>query len=362
MSSALPPDVLDAAASTLVLCGDDVESLLRIPDCIDAVERAFIRHAQRKTIAPAVLGTHVDGGGFHVKTAGMLDALGGRPVFAAKINANFPGNPDRNGLPTIQGVLALFDAATGRLLALLDSGEVTVLRTAAATAVAAKYMAPKPATVTICGCGQQARSQLRALACVLPLTRVAAIDINQERAASFANEMAAELDLEVIVAREPSDVAHDTNLWVTCTPAHRWFLGREHVAPGSFVAAVGADHPEKQEIEPELLAASVVIADLLDQCATMGDLHHALDAGVMRREDVRAELADVVAGVKTGRRSSDEIIVFDSTGTALQDVASAAIVYERAIATGAGLRVDLGGLAHGTSGQAVTSVSGVVAR
>lgn len=107
------------------------------------------------------------------------------------------------------------------------------------------------------------------------------------------------------------------------------------------MAAVGADNPEKQEIEPELLAQSAVVADVLDQCATMGDLHHALAAGLMRRDDVRAELADIVSG-RPGRRSDDEIVVFDSTGTALQDVAAAALVYDRARATGAGLSIRLG--------------------
>lgn len=335
--------------ATLILCRGDVARLLLMADCIDAVERAFLRHANGDSVPPAVLGTHVEGGGFHVKTAGMLDAVNGRAVFAAKINANFPGNPDRNGLPTIQGVLALFDAVDGRLLALLDSIELTILRTAAATAVAAKYLAPEVATVTICGCGEQARSQLRALACVRKLERVAAIDLNVDRAKHFAREMASELDVDVFVAAEPSEVARDTNVWVTCTTARRWFLGREHVARGSFVAAVGADNPEKQEIEPELLATSVVIADILEQGATIGDLHHAIDSGLMKREDVRAELSDVVAGKKAGRRSADEIIVFDSTGTALQDVASAAIVYERAVATGAGITIDLGRLPPSTA-------------
>ena len=342
-------------ARTLVLRRDDVSRLLQMPDCIDAVERAFRRYAQGEAIAPAVLGTHVEGGGFHVKTAGLLDAIDGRPIFAAKVNANFPRNPDRNGLPTIQGVLALFDAANGRLLALLDSTEITILRTAAATAVAAKYLAPEVATVAICGCGEQSRSQLRALACVRRLERVAAIDVNGERSARFASDMAAELDLDVFTAREPWEVARETNVWVTCTPARRWFLGREHVAPGSFVSAVGADNSEKQEIEPELLAASVVIADILDQCATIGDLHHALNAGMMRREDVRAELADVVAGTRTGRRSADEVIIFDSTGTALQDVAAAAIVYERAMGTEAGVAIDLGQCVPGGAGRIVAA-------
>ena len=336
-------DYPPAPVGTLILCRDDVARLLPIAACIDAVERAFRRHARGSAIPPAVLATHVDGGGFHVKTAGILDGVDGRPVFVAKINANFPGNPDRRGLPTIQGVLALFDAADGRVLALMDSIELTILRTAAATAVAAKYLAPPDATVAIVGCGGQARSQLRALAAVRPLSRVTAIDVDGERAAHFAREMAAELDVHVVAAREPAEATRDTNVWITCTTARRWFLGRVHVAPGSFVAAVGADNPGKQEIEPDLLAASVVIADLLDQCATIGDLHHALEAGVMSREDVRGELAGVVAGTVAGRRSVDETVVFDSTGTALQDVASAAIVYERALATGAGQVVALGG-------------------
>lgn len=338
------PLVPTATPSTVLLRRPDVARLLHMPDCIEAVERAFLRHAQGLTIPPAVLGVHVEGGGFHVKAAGLMDAIGGRPAFAAKVNANFPGNPDRTGLPTIQGMIALFDASDGRVLALLDSIEITSLRTGAATAVAARHLArPGPATVTICGCGEQGRYQLRALACVRPLERVMAIDVSADRAARFATSMAEELDIEVSVVNGPADAARETDIWVTCTTARRWFLGRQHVGAGVFVAAVGADNPEKQEIEPELLAASAVVADVLDQCASIGDLHHAIAAGLMRRADVRAELADVVSGSNKGRYSPDEIVVFDSTGTALQDVAAAALVYERAIAERAGIAVELGG-------------------
>jgi ornithine cyclodeaminase/alanine dehydrogenase-like protein (mu-crystallin family) len=240
-------------------------------------------------------------------------------------------------------VIALFDAEDGRVLALLDSIEITALRTAAATAIAARYLAPDGGTVAVCGCGEQSRNQLRALVCVRSVKRVRALDLSAARAARFAEDMAAELGLEVDVIREPGEAAEEAAIWVTCTPARRWFLGRAHVAPGAFVAAVGADNPEKQEIEPELLAASAVVADVLDQCAEIGDLHHAIAAGLMRREDVRAELADVVSGRKPGRTSPDEIVVFDSTGTALQDVAAAALVYERARARGTGLTISLGG-------------------
>jgi ornithine cyclodeaminase/alanine dehydrogenase len=170
-----------------------------MPDCIDAVERAFARQARGETLPSSVLGTHVGGGGFHVKSAGLLNTVDGRSVFAAKVNANFPGNPDRYGLPTIQGVIALFDALDGRVLALLDSIEITSLRTAAATAVAAKYLAPNHATVTICGCGGQSRDQVRALTCVRSVNRVMALDLDAQRARGFAEDMAAELGLEVRV-------------------------------------------------------------------------------------------------------------------------------------------------------------------
>ena len=197
--------------------------------------------------------------------------------------------------------------------------------------MAAKYLAPDRPTVTICGCGEQSRSQLRALACVHRLERVMAFDLRAERARRFADDMAAELRIDVAAV---PDLSH---------AAQRWFLGREHVAPGAFVAAVGADNPLKQEIEPELLASSAVVVDVLEQCAAFGDLHHAIASGLMRREDVRAELADVVSGRKRGRVSPDEIVVFDSTGTALQDVAAAALTYERALASGIGLTVHLAG-------------------
>lgn len=326
---------------TLVLTGRDVARVLDVRDCIDAVERAFRQHAAGTTIAPGVLGAHVEGGGFHVKTAGLLE---GRPIFAAKVNANFPGNPARFGLPTIQGVLALFDAAQGALLAVMDSAAITSLRTAAATAVAAKFLAREDAAVaTICGCGEQGRSQLRALAAVRPIRTVLAFDADPASAERYAAGMSRELGIAVSAVGELAAAARRSDVIVTCTTATRWILGRGDVAPGAFVAAVGADHPEKQEIEPALMAGSAVVVDVLEQCERMGDLHHAIAAGAMTRDDVAADLAEVVSGRKPGRRREDEIVVFDSTGTALQDVAAAWLAYERALAGGVGVPLDFGG-------------------
>jgi ornithine cyclodeaminase/alanine dehydrogenase-like protein (mu-crystallin family) len=129
---------------------------------------------------------------------------------------------------------------------------------------------------------------------------------------------------------------------VTCTPSRTPLLAAADVPAGCFVAGVGADSDDKHELAPDLLARGVVVADVLEQCARIGDLHHALAAGAMRRDDVHAELADVVSGRRPGRRSPDEVTVFDSTGTALEDVAAAMVVYERALAERRGMRFRLG--------------------
>ena len=322
---------------THILTRSQVKELLDYDTCISAVEQAF----QSTRILPAgVLGTHAERGGFHVKTAGLER---GDFYYAAKVNANFPGNPLENGLPTIQGALALFDAHNGRLLALMDSIEITSTRTAATTAVAAKYLArPDSNSVLIIGCGSQGRSQLRALSRVRTIDYVAAFESNPELAERYAADMSAELHIHVGVVDEYRHAARLSDIVVTCTPSREPLLSVGDVSPGAFIAAVGADNEEKQEIAPELLASSTVVADVLDQCATIGDLHHAIDADLMRREDVHAELADVVSGRKRGRSSDDDIIILDSTGTALEDVAAASVVYERTVSRGIGMEVMLG--------------------
>ena len=347
---------------TLLLTRREVASLLDLDECIAAVEEAFRAHAEGRAIAPGVLSAAAEGGAFHVKTAGLLAELGtpsrteelpgshrpataastaARPYFAAKVNGNFYRNAER-GLPRIQGLIVLCDAGNGTPLAVMDSTEITRARTGAATAVAAKYLArPDSAVATICGCGLQGRVQLRCLARVLPLERAYAFDVEGSAAARLAAELAPELGIAVVATDDLGAAVRESDVCVTCTPANRPLLGRGDLRPGSFLAAVGADSPEKQELEPGLLAAAKVVVDHLEQCATLGELHHALEAGVMSRSDVHAELHEVVAGRRPGRTSPEEIFVFDSTGVALQDVAAAALVFEKALAAGVGGRWDL---------------------
>lgn len=128
---------------------------------------------------------------------------------------------------------------------------------------------------------------------------------------------------------------------MTCTTSKSPIVGTEDVRAGTFLAAVGADKPEKHEVDPALLARTRVFVDSMDQAATIGDLHHAFGRGVMDRQQVQAELWEVVTGRKAGRTSDDEVTVFDSTGVAIEDVAAAARVYERAVAANRGLRIEL---------------------
>jgi len=290
-----------------------------LDDCIAAVEDVFRDYGEGRLAAPQSLGVHGEHGTFHIKTA-----LGGG-FFVTKINANFPANPGRHGLPTIQGVIVLFDVERGTPLATMESGLITALRTAAATAIAAKYLARRDAkTLAIIGCGVQGRAHVDAIARVRNIETVIAYDVEPAACAPFP------------CASSIDDAVANADIVVTCTPSRAPLLDARHLRPGMFIAGVGADNPEKQELAPALLKQSRVFADILEQAATMGDLHHAISAGVMTREDVAGELADVLCGRVAGRRSEDEVIVFDSTGTALQDLAVAKRIWTRTAGVRAG--------------------------
>ncbi len=323
---------------TRLLRRSDVEDLLSLRDCIDAVEEIFRLQGQGKIPAPGILGVRAPAGGLHVK-AGLLP--GDRNYLVAKLNANFPDNNAHFGLPTIQGVIVVFDANNGVPLAILDSIDITIKRTAAASAVAARYLARKESSVaTICGCGQQGRAQLRAVLLVLPLTKIYAFDVNERAAINFRNDLSPQLKVDIEPVRDLASTIQKSDVCITCTTANESFVCKEDARPGTFIAAVGADNEHKQEIDPALIASAKVVADSLEQSCTIGDVHHAIADGLMRKEDIYAELCEIVAGQKIGRVDNDEIIIFDSTGIAIEDAVAAAAVYERALADGIGTDFD----------------------
>jgi ornithine cyclodeaminase/alanine dehydrogenase-like protein (mu-crystallin family) len=322
----------------LVLSRADIARLMSYEDYVVAVEAAFVAAAKGEAVAPPAAALHVPDGSFHAKGAALL---GKDAVTAIKLNGNFPGNPATNGLPTVQGVIYLDDGQNGRPLAVMDSIEVTINRTAAATTLAARHLArPDSRTATICGAGVQGRIQLIAIAAAVRLERANVWDARPEAAESLAREMSSALKLDVRATADLS-VTRESDIVVTCTSARRAFLTADLVRAGTFIAAVGADNSDKQEIDPALYAASVVVVDSLEQAAEIGDLHHALAAGVVTTDHVHATLGEILSGAKPGRGGPDAITLFDSTGLGLQDVAAAAAIYRRALARSAGKRLSL---------------------
>jgi alanine dehydrogenase len=324
----------------LLLTRREIAALMAPHDYLAAVEAGLRSYADGCAVTPMPMHIPACDGGFHAK--GALVRLD-RSFVAVKLNGNFPANPRRDGLPTIQGVVLLCDADDGSVLCVMDSIEITLRRTAAASALAARYLArPDADCVAICGCGAQGRAQLTALVDVLPIRRAIAWDLDFDKAEEYAKDIRALLGLDVTAVKEPADATRSSTVIVTATSARMPFLMRDMVPDGAFVAAVGADSPEKSEVAPELMAEATIVADVIAQAATMGDLHHAIDSGKVVLTDVHAELSDLVAGRKPGRRTEREIIVFDSTGTALQDAASAAWIYKRALAANIGSSINFG--------------------
>jgi ornithine cyclodeaminase/alanine dehydrogenase-like protein (mu-crystallin family) len=323
--------------TTVILGASDVARLLTFRECIDAIDRTLCAHEAGRSRGPASIGFTLPDGSVHAKLAAVEQE--GRTFVAGKINVNLPGNPIRRGRPTIQGALILLDGDDGRPLAIMDSMALTGIRTAAVAASAAAHLALTRAdTITVVGCGAQGEAQLRAMAVVRSLRCGFVLDVDADKAA-LARRMSDELRWPIESVTDLDTAIAASDICVTCTTSSRPVLFRRHLHPGLFVAAVGADNPAKQEIDATALAHSRVVVDALDACAAAGDLHHAIVEQTMTEQDVYGELSAIVAARLPGRTSQDEVFVFDSTGTALQDVAAAVLVYERALADGAGRQV-----------------------
>lgn len=326
------------APPVLLLSRGAIAKLATTRDYLAAMQTAFADLAAGRFDVPAVAHVPGIGGMFHIKSAQRA----GSPALAViKVNGNFPANRDRE-LPTIQGFVALLDAECGCVLALMDSIEITARRTAAATALAAKYLArPGSRTLAMIGCGVQARYHVEALRDVLQIEAVAFCDPRDEAADALA-EFVREQGMQAQRADDAKTAARGADLVVTVTTSTQPLLGLADIGPGTFVAGVGADNPAKHELGPDLLKASRMIVDSVPQAATMGDLHHAIGAGVMKASDVQGDLAALVAGQMAGRASADERWIFDSTGLSIQDLAAAEMIYLRAKAAGGVPQILLG--------------------
>ena len=334
--------VTPARSEIVLLSGHDLRRLLDPRVVIGALREAYAALADNRGDQGRSVGFTVDGGSIHVKS-GLLP--GSHLAFASKVNVNLPDNWKLRQLPTIQGMVAVCDAKDGRPLAIMESITLTGIRTAATAALAAGYGARKHSRrVAIIGCGAQAGYQLEAIKTVFPLETIRVFDIDAARAEAFAR---ANSTAACSVAPAPSvrDAVGDADICITCTTSKSPILTDDLDVRGCFVAAIGADNPDKQEIAPALMRRARVLVDDIEACASGGGLNHALRAGVMAKEHIHADLAELAAGRKRGRISDDELVIFDSSGSGVQDVAAAWVAYREGRRTGIGGRFDLSGAA-----------------
>ena len=328
--------------STFILSEEEIRQAISTAEAVDTIEAAFAALAHGKVSLPGVINitlppihtSEAPQGESHIKGAHISGAL----HFVVKVANSFPGNRDL-GIPVNSGLMLAFDVITGALDAiLLDNGYLTDLRTGAAGAVAARYLAPSVIhRMAFIGAGTQARFQFRAIASARNISSASVWSRSPANADNFAREIVDDRGCDAQVSRTVNGAVRDSNLIITTTPSRQPLVSANWVQPGTTIIAVGSDTPDKQELDPNLLArADLVIADRLAQCAEFGEIHHALKEGALTLDDVAGELGDVVVGRIPGRSTNGQLIVCDLTGVGVQDAAITSLVLEKARLSGLG--------------------------
>lgn len=305
---------------------------------IEAIEQAFVLLATAAVAMPPILRLDIPehNGEVDVKTA----YLPGLERFAIKVSPGFFDNPAL-GLPSLNGMMMLLSARTGLLDALLlDNGYLTAVRTAAAGAVAARCLSrPDSRCVALIGAGEQAALQLQALRLVRPIDSVRVWARDPAKAVAFGVELSRDAGLQVTACATVDEAMTDADIAITCTPSRAPLIEARHLRPGLHITAMGSDAEHKNEISPQVVAqVDRYVADRLSQTRILGELHHALAAGVIDDESVLLELGQVLAGQRPGRTDAAQITLCDLTGTGAQDTAMANLAFERARAAGKGLQ------------------------
>ena len=310
---------------------EDVECLLDMEEVLKAVESAFNSYAQGKVVMPPKIYLDLSStyeGDFRAMPAFIDGACGIKWVSV------YPNNPC-SGLNTVQASIIYSNPKTGYTLAFIDGTVITDMRTGASGGVAAKYLARRDSKVVgLIGVGRQSRTQLLAIKAVMPeLERVKVFEPKPELrdlTTWLAQQMAAETGLDILHVKRIHDAAK-ADILVTTTPVRKPLVKDNWIKPGTHVNAIGADAPGKQELDPAILKRSKIVVDDLVQASHSGEINLPLARGVLHSSDIYGTLGSIVAGLQKGRESNDEITVFDSTGLAILDIATAKIVYEKAI-------------------------------
>jgi len=314
-----------------VLLEQEIRKVLTYRETIEVVEKSFADYSSGKAVVPEVINLDIDRyqGEVHVKSA----YIQGEKFYVIKIACGFYLNPSL-GLPVGNGMVILFEAKTGQLSCLMfDNGYITEMRTGAAGAIAARYLAKKNLhKVGIAGSGSQARFQLKALLEVRSPEEIWIWSRNENHARKYIQEMQSLFPLKFHVAKNLEETVRESDLLITCTPSRSPLIKAQWLSPGIQITAVGSDGPEKQELEVEILKkADRIFCDSISQCSRLGEVHHGLEEKAIDKTKISGELGEIVLGQKKGRENEKEITVADLTGLGVQDAAAASLVYERAL-------------------------------
>lgn len=315
---------------TLLLNKNTVKDLLNMGDVLPAVEDAFRAWADGKASMPTKAYLVVEKGDFRAMPAAIPKAVGMKWV-----NVH-PQNLSRD-LPTIMAVLIYSDPETGYPLAIMDGTDITAYRTGATSAVASKYLAHHDShTLGIIGAGRQAYTQILAHVEVFDLKLIKVFDRSR---AAIENLIGYLPDYPIKECSLEEAAASD--IVCTLTPSRVPFLKREYIMPGTHINAIGADAEGKEELDPSILKEAVVVVDDLRQASIAGEINVPISRGLFSINEVYATLGEIIVGRKQGRTDKDVITVFDSTGVAIEDVATAKLVYQRAKQIGSGTYIDI---------------------
>jgi alanine dehydrogenase len=326
-------------SNTLLLNKSDIGKVITLNEAIEVIEEVFLAYANGKIQLCPLIHADVDMGEFHIKAGGYKEGLSN--YFTTKINGGFFSNTCKHKLPNILGLIVLNSIENGFPLAILESSTITAIRTAAATGVAIKYLAnPKSTIATICGCGNQAYWQLQALKEIIPSTeKVFVFSQDLEKSHLFAKKMSEKLRIELLPTDNLQSALKISQICITCTSSKKYIIEKDMLPDDIFIAAVGADSPDKQEIDPFIFENAKIVADVKTQSATVGDAHHALKLNIINQDKI-IELGEVISSGICQEAGHKGVTIFDSTGTAMQDTALASIAYRKALEGSIGTSFD----------------------
>jgi len=326
----------------LLLSEKDITPLLSISEVMEAVESAFKERALGRVQMPAKPYLFYKKYNGDLRT--MPSYLEKLDISAVKIVNVHPDNPRKYNLPTVIATIVLIDPKNGAPLAIMGGTRITAMRTGAAGGIAAKYLARKNSRVVgLVGAGTQAKTQLMALLSLYgKLEEVRVWSRTEKTREDYADEMKTRCDeTEIIPVENVKEAIEGADIVVTTTPSRKPLVLSEWVSPGMHFNCIGADAPGKEELDPKILKRAKIFVDDWEQASHGGEINVPLAQGIITKENVWAEICEVVSGLKPGRSSSDEITVFVSTGLAIQDAATANLAYKKAIEKNLGQLVEI---------------------